>query len=115
MKNFLFAALLAVVALPAQAESTNRTIDFGTVDSNDYVSRILRLNNTEPNPINLDIDGGNFYFRIATNCPRVLPAGDNCTIRITFHPTSPGRSFQSYLKITGNEKVTNFTLRGWSR
>lgn len=116
MKKYLLAAFLAVVAMPAAfAESTQRTIDFGTVEKGNYVTRNLRLTNTEQDPLNVDVRGGNYSFRIGSNCPAVLPRGDTCIVRITFHPTDAGRSYQSYLKITANQNEYNFTLRGWSR
>jgi hypothetical protein len=120
LKNILLAAVVALSALPAFAEDTNYQgpimvyMSLGQAPYRGSVSGDLKLENKGPNPltdIHYTISGMGFSAR--DNCPKSLPVGQSCRIRVTFQATS-GTFGSGAMSVTTSDKSYEVQLTATS-
>ncbi len=120
MKALLIALASLVLSISAQAQSIQPLKDsvmeynfgFQRVHSVTYADFVLTASDEQATEIHgLSIQG--IDFDLQTNCPRLLPAKNKCTLRVLFRPYSEGRK---YGRMIVNLKEDNFivNLIGWA-
>ncbi|MFV8257716.1 hypothetical protein ACNQKP_07915 [Bdellovibrio bacteriovorus] len=127
MKNFLMS--LALVLAPAfafadvsvqplnvevKAQDQYLNYNFGTsfVHSARFQDFVLTANGPDSTFIRGISVQGSFAYRVDTNCPQILMPGQQCTIRVIFHPSTTGshwgdvtvhlRESNIYIRLFGN-------------
>lgn len=97
--------------MPVKLKISPTTLDFGSVKvgnqkgpRNIVVRNPKRSGNRPGTTVLIEgVDGAADPFHVMNNCSALLPAGQQCTIAVTFAPTVAGK-FNATLQIDDNAK-----------